>query len=86
MPNYRWEVRNAHGRIESGQIAADTASGAAVSLRQQGHHVLKLIPIVEQRVNWKRMVEVLNAGSGPSQKDVLDFTVQLAVIDRKSVV
>ncbi|HCA39735.1 MAG: type II secretion system F family protein [Phycisphaerales bacterium] len=85
MPNYRWEVRNAHGRIESGQIAADTASGAAVSLRQQGHHVLKLIPIVEQRVNWKRMVEVLNAGSGPSQKDVLDFTVQLAVMVRAGI-
>ncbi len=85
MPNYHWEVRNAHGRIESGQIAADTASGAAVSLRQQGHHVLKLIPIVEQRVNWKRMVEVLNAGSGPSQKDVLDFTVQLAVMVRAGI-
>jgi len=85
MPNYRWEVRNAHGSIESGQIAADTASGAAVSLRQQGHHVLKLIPIVEQRVNWKRMVEVLNAGSGPSQKDVLDFTVQLAVMVRAGI-
>ncbi|MDP6479415.1 MAG: type II secretion system F family protein [Phycisphaerales bacterium] len=85
MPNYRWEVRNAHGRIESGQIAADTASGAAMSLRQQGHHVLKLIPIVEQRVDWKRMVEVLSTGSGPSQKDVLDFTVQLAVMVRAGI-
>ncbi|MDP6602023.1 MAG: hypothetical protein QGH76_06975, partial [Phycisphaerales bacterium] len=71
MPKYQWEVRNTSGRIESGQMAADTASVAAMTLRQQGHHVLKLIPIVERRVDWKRVVEVLNAGSGPSQKDVL---------------
>ncbi len=66
-------------------MAADTASVAAMTLRQQGHHVLKLIPIVERRVDWKRVVEVLNAGSGPSQKDVLDFTVQLAVMVRAGI-
>ncbi|MDP6986915.1 MAG: type II secretion system F family protein [Phycisphaerales bacterium] len=85
MPKYQWEVRNTSGRIESGQMAADTASVAAMTLRQQGHHVLKLIPIVERRVDWKRVVEVLNAGSGPSQKDVLDFTVQLAVMVRAGI-
>ena len=85
MPNYRWEVRNAHGRIESGQMAADTASGAAMTLRQQGHHVLKLIPLVERRVDWRRLADVLNAGSGPTQKDVLDFTVQLAVMVRAGI-
>lgn len=85
MPHYRWEVRNAHGRIESGQIAADTASVAAMALRQQGHHVLKLIPVVDRRIDWKRVVEVLNAGSGPTQKDVLDFTVQLAVMVRAGI-
>jgi type IV pilus assembly protein PilC len=85
MPNYRWEVRNAHGRIESGQMAADTASGAALTLRQQGHHVLKLIPLVERRVDWRRLADVLNAGSGPTQKDVLDFTVQLAVMVRAGI-
>ncbi|MBT5584172.1 MAG: type II secretion system F family protein, partial [Phycisphaerae bacterium] len=85
MPSYQWEVRTAQGRVESGQIAADSASGAAMALRQQGHHVLKLIPVVDRRIDWKRVVEVLNTGSGPTQKDVLDFTVQLAVMVRAGI-
>lgn len=85
MPSYQWEVRNAQGCVESGQITADSASGAATALRQQGHHVLKLIPIIERRIDWKRVIEVLNTGSGPSQKDVLDFTVQLAVMVRAGI-
>ena len=64
---------------------ADTAGGAAMSLRRQGHHVLKLIPIAEHRIEWKRVIEVLNAGTGPSQKEVLDFTVQLAVMVRAGI-
>jgi len=85
MPNYNWEVRNTSGRIESGEIAADSASGAALALRQQGHHVLKLIPQAERRIEWRRVIDVLNAGSGPTQKDVLDFTVQLAVMVRAGI-
>ena len=64
---------------------ADTAGGAAMALRRQGHHVLKLIPIAEHRIEWKRVIEVLNAGTGPSQKEVLDFTVQLAVMVRAGI-
>ena len=56
-----------------------------MSLRRQGHHVLKLIPIAEHRIEWKRVIEVLNAGTGPSQKEVLDFTVQLAVMVRAGI-
>lgn len=56
-----------------------------MTLRRQGHHVLKLIPISERRIEWKRVVEVLNAGTGPSQKEVLDFTVQLAVMVRAGI-
>ena len=64
---------------------ADTAGGAAMALRRQGHHVLKLIPIAEHRIEWKQVIEVLNAGTGPSQKEVLDFTVQLAVMVRAGI-
>ncbi|MDG2053384.1 MAG: type II secretion system F family protein [Phycisphaerales bacterium] len=66
-------------------MSADTAGVAAMTLRRQGHHVLKLIPITEHRIEWKRIVEVLNAGTGPSQKEVLDFTVQLAVMVRAGI-
>jgi len=85
MPSYQWEVRTAAGSIESGLIQADTVGAASLQLRSQGHHVLKLIPQVERRVNWSRVWEVLNAGTGPSQKEVLDFTVQLAVMVRAGI-
>ena len=85
MPNYQWEVRTSSGSTESGRMSADTAGVAAMTLRRQGHHVLKLIPITEHRIEWKRIVEVLNAGTGPSQKEVLDFTVQLAVMVRAGI-
>ena len=85
MPNYQWEVRTSSGSTDSGRMTADTAGDAAMTLRRQGHHVLKLIPISEHRIEWKRVVEVLNAGTGPSQKEVLDFTVQLAVMVRAGI-
>ena len=85
MPNYQWEVRTSSGSTDSGRMTADTAGAAAMTLRRQGHHVLKLIPISERRIEWKRVVEVLNAGTGPSQKEVLDFTVQLAVMVRAGI-
>ena len=85
MPYYQWEVRTSSGSTDSGRMTADTAGAAAMALRRQGHHVLKLIPISERRIEWKRVVEVLNAGTGPSQKEVLDFTVQLAVMVRAGI-
>ncbi|MDP7070791.1 MAG: type II secretion system F family protein [Phycisphaerales bacterium] len=85
MPSYQWEVRTASGGIESGLIQADTVGAASMQLRSQGHHVLKLVPQVERRVDWSRVWEILNAGTGPSQKEVLDFTVQLAVMVRAGI-
>ncbi|MCP4838260.1 MAG: type II secretion system F family protein [Planctomycetes bacterium] len=85
MPSYQWEVRTTAGSVESGLIQADTVGAASLKLRSQGHHVLKLIPQVDRRVNWSRVWEVLSAGTGPSQKEVLDFTVQLAVMIRAGI-
>jgi type IV pilus assembly protein PilC len=36
-------------------------------------------------INWRKVWQVLNAGPGPSQKDVLDFTTQLAVMLRAGI-
>jgi len=64
---------------------ADSAAVASAMLRRQGHHVLKLVPLAERRFDWQRVMEILNAGTGPSQKEVLDFTVQLAVMVRAGI-
>ncbi|MDP7030029.1 MAG: type II secretion system F family protein [Phycisphaerales bacterium] len=85
MPNYHWEVRTSGGRTESGRMSAETAGAAAMLLRRQGHHVLKLVPLADRQFNWKRIVEILSAGTGPTQKEVLDFTVQLAVMVRAGI-
>jgi type II secretory pathway component PulF len=40
MPKYRFQVKAQDGKIQSGTIAADSASAAAAILRNQGVHVL----------------------------------------------
>jgi type IV pilus assembly protein PilC len=68
-----------------GVLSADSATGAAALLRQQGNHVLSLSAIAGggQQSFLKRFAE-LNAGY-PSLKHVLDFTTQLAVMVRAGI-
>ena len=40
MPNYRFQVKAQDGKVQSGTIAADSASAAAAILRNQGVHVI----------------------------------------------
>lgn len=64
---------------------AESSSAASTMLRKQGHHVLKLSKMADRKFEWSRIREVLNYGTGPSQKEVLDFTVQLAVMVRAGI-
>ena len=86
MPSYKYQARLSTGRIDTGELQADTATAAAAMLRRQGQHVLRLVKIPSgSTINWKKVWEVLNAGTGPSQKDILDFTTQLAVMIRAGI-
>jgi len=86
MPNYRYQIRNSSGQVQVGVLAADTAATASVVLRNQGAHVLSLTPIVGglNTGAWSEKFRELNAGK-PSQKHVLDFTTQLAVMIRAGI-
>ena len=87
MPNYRYQTRNTSGQVTVGTIAADNALGAAQLLRNQGGTVLSLTPIRDGK-SAKSIGEILkslNYTSGPSQKDVLNFTTQLAVMIRAGI-
>lgn len=86
MPQYRYQARHATGRIHGGMLSADNASAAATMLRNQGHHVLRLVPLGDRGAGqWSSVLEALNWSSGPSSRDVLDFTTQLAVMIRAGI-
>ncbi|MHC4948595.1 MAG: hypothetical protein ACYTG1_10070, partial [Planctomycetota bacterium] len=78
MPEYRYQARHASGQVQAGVLAAENAAAAAAILRNQGHHVLQLAPVRSAGADLSRKLKALNYSSGPSQKDIHDFTVQLA--------
>lgn len=86
MGNYRYQVRSASGQMQAGMIAADSIATASSLLRSQGLHVLSVSPAVggiDTKGLMAKFAE-LNAGS-PSQRHVLDFTTQLAVMIRAGI-
>ena len=85
MPQYRYQARIATGRMQSGVMNAQDASTAASVLRSQGHHVLQLSPVTVSKSDFGSILKQLNYSSGPSQKDILDFTTQLAVMIRAGI-
>ena len=86
MPSYRYQMRTNGGETSVGVIGAETALAAAQQLRKQGNTVLQLAP-VRQAASGGLMqkLKALNYTSGPSQKDVLNFTTQLAVMMRAGI-
>jgi type II secretory pathway component PulF len=67
-------------------MSAESANAAAAILRNQGHQVLQLMPVQNAgKQLGKTLSDMLNYSSGPSQKDILDFTTQLAVMVRAGI-
>ena len=85
MPQYRYQARHPSGQIRAGILVADSAATAATILRKQGHHLLQLVPVQTASAQWGSKLKALNYSSGPTQKDVRDFTTQLAVMIRAGI-
>lgn len=87
MPNYRYQMRTSGGETTVGTLAADNAMAAAQMLRSQGNTVMQLTPVSGTGTgkDWKEVLKSLNYTSGPSAKDVLNFTSQLAVMIRAGI-
>ncbi len=85
MPNYRYEVRLSDGKNSVGMLSAASAMAAAQQLRGQGAQVLALTPISAGAVTLGQRLSQLNQASGPSQRDILNFTSQLAVMIRAGI-
>lgn len=86
MPNYRYQVRTSAGQTTTGVVAADSATSAAAILRNQGSQVLSISLAIggDQAQGLFAKFKELNAGK-PTQKHVLDFTTQLAVMIRAGI-
>lgn len=84
MPQYRYQSRSDSGTVQIGVLVADNAASAAAELRRSGHHVLQLAPMIA-RTRLAALQEKLSWSSGPSRKDILDFTTQLAVMIRAGI-
>jgi type IV pilus assembly protein PilC len=86
MPSYRYQMRTPKGEVASGMLSAENALAAAQQLRSQGNTVLQLTPVsrAADRALGERL-KALNYTSGPSQRDILNFTTQLAVMIRAGI-
>ena len=84
MPQYNYQTRCSAGTVQAGVLEANDAVTAAAALRREGHHVLQLAPILA-RTKLAALRERLTWSSGPSRKDILDFTTQLAVMIRAGI-
>ena len=78
MPTYRYELQQESGDLLIGQLAAQSASGAALALKHRGGRIVRLVPVHVTDIPFlKKFWAFMNAGSGPSKRDILDFTTQL---------
>ena len=86
MAMYRYKARSSDGKVHAGTLSANSAMTAATMLRKQGQRVLAIMPIQgAEKKTTAGFLKSLNYTSGPSQRDVLDFTTQMAVMIRAGI-
>jgi type IV pilus assembly protein PilC len=86
MANYKYQVRSQSGQVQSGVLSAESVQAAAAILRNQGAHVMSVnaLQAGEGANGLIAKIKELNTGK-PTQKHVLDFTTQLAVMVRAGI-
>jgi len=84
MPHFRYEMQSAGGQTTAGVLAATDLNEASRMLRGQGK-VLNIAPVDDKAKSWSQRFKELNQTSGPSQRDILNFTTQLAVMIRAGI-
>ncbi|WP_428940061.1 type II secretion system F family protein [Fontivita pretiosa] len=83
MPTYRYEAKDASGKVTAGVLSAASLQAASQQLRARGEYILSLAPADE----GGRKNQLLNFQIcfGPSARDVQNFTSQLAVMIRAGI-
>ena len=85
MPNYRYELKSASGQINAGVIAAGSITAATQMLRSQGGYILSLAAVAKSQGGGLQKLLSFNVQTGPSAKDVMNFTSQLAVMIKAGI-
>jgi len=83
MPSYRYEVKDATGKVTAGVLSAANLAAASQQLRSRGEYILALAPADD--ASKKKPLFNLQLGMGPGAKDVQNFTSQLAVMIRAGI-
>ncbi len=85
MNHFRYEVQHPNGQTTTGMLASSDAMQAAATLRADGLKVVQITPVESVAHTFLQKLAALNQMSGPSQKDILSFTTQLAVMIRAGI-
>ncbi|HWP40743.1 MAG TPA: type II secretion system F family protein [Tepidisphaeraceae bacterium] len=83
MPTYRYEAKDASGKVTAGVLSAASLQAASQQLRARGEYILSLAPADEG--GRKRQLLNIQISFGPSARDVQNFTSQLAVMIRAGI-
>ncbi len=83
--NFRYELKQNNGQVSTGVIAAADPGAATKMLKAQGGYILALSEVAEQHKTFIQKVLEFKVELGPSQKDVLNFTSQLAVMIKAGI-
>ncbi|HVS71198.1 MAG TPA: type II secretion system F family protein [Phycisphaerae bacterium] len=86
MPSYRYEIKTPAGQVQAGVLSAASMSAASEMLRAQQGYILALAPVDSSKAK-SSFATMLNfsVSSGPSLKDVANFTNQLAVMIKAGI-
>ncbi len=85
MPEYQYQTRGPNGQTTDGTLSAENAIAAAQALRAGGHQIVQLTPISRSVRSFRDRLKELNQTTGPSARDILNFTTQLAVMIRAGI-
>jgi type IV pilus assembly protein PilC len=83
MPTYRYEAKDAGGKVTAGVLSAANLAAAAQQLRARGEYILSLAPADE--ASKKKQILNLQLALGPGARDIQNFTSQLAVMIRAGI-
>ena len=81
MPTYKYESKNAAGKVSTGVLTAANLAAASQQLRQRGEFILALQPADAGAGKAAGFSLTL----GPSARDIQNFTSQLAVMIRAGI-
>jgi type II secretory pathway component PulF len=89
MPQYRYQARQRRDRCSRRAGRGQRRHRRGASCATRGTRALADTPVAGQHARSRGTRQngqaALNYGSGPTQKDILDFTTQLAVMIRAGI-